>query len=131
MRLSLVAAGIALAVPFGAQSASAAPTGAVLLDYEYRAIPLDVGHRVVVECVATADPGKFDDIPVATAVTCRLGDMEPQSRALPGHQSVVVVEGTFLAPPTLCISGEAGFIDVTNADAYVATNSGSCPVIPL
>ena len=103
------------------------PSG-VLLTYEYHSVPLDYGYVVVVACNASADPGDYEDIPVATEVSCSLGTATSR-QALPGREAVTTITSAVLGPITLCLSGEAAFINATTRRVEVAASGPECTTL--
>ena len=130
MRHLLLAAAVAVTVPLGAAPASAADPAGVVLTYSLHKVPHDAGYLVVAVCNATADPGKLEDIPMATVVTCRMSGLE-DTKGMPGREAFAAVHGSFLTTVTICVSGEAVFVDQAASDLVVASATLPCHDVTL
>jgi hypothetical protein len=123
-----IAALLAGLVTLPALPAHADTPSDVLLTYEYHSVPLDYGYVVAVVCNASADPGDYEDIPVATEVSCSLGTATAR-QALPGREAVTTITSAVLGPITLSLSGEAAFINVSTGRVEVVARGPECTTL--
>jgi hypothetical protein len=125
MRAIVVATASMLLFPLGMGTARAEDRD-VLLSYELHVVPLDAGYQVIAVCNASADPDGIEDQPVATVVTCSVGGVE-RNQGMPGRESFVVVSPTVTGfPVTVCISGQAGFVNPLTDDLEVVSKGPVC-----
>ena len=128
-RLFLLAAGLVVAVPFGAP-AHAAGTNWVALGYEHHLVALDSGFEVVVLCNASALTSDQATVPVATNVSCSVNGIEA-NQAMPGRESYTTVSATVVAPYTICISGQAAFVDPVANEIAIPSAGPDCEIWPI
>ena len=129
-RLFLLAAGIAIAIPFGVPAHADTPTDWVELGYERQLVPLDSGYEVAVLCDASALTNDQTHVAVATSVECSVNGFK-SARAMPGRESYVVVNATVTGPYTVCISGQAAFVHPVDSDTVVPSAGPQCQTWPL
>lgn len=125
MRQVILASGLFLAAPLGAAPAGAAEPVGVLLSYDTTIVPFDSGYHVVVTCNATADPGKLEDIPMATVVACSVNQMA-RNQGVPGREALTTINATIATTATVCVSGQATFIDAASNDLSLASAGPWC-----
>ena len=136
MRHVLLAAGLVLAVPPGTTPAVAEEAG-VRVTYEPRVVSLNSGYLVAVLCNATADPGRLEQVALATVVTCTVNDETIERRGnqgMPGPEAFAEVPGSFAgeAEVTVCVSGQAVFADLSTRHlVFVATPVPVCSPLQL
>lgn len=134
MRHLLLAAGMMLTAAIGAVPASAEPPG-VLLSYDVLAVvPFDSGYLVAVSCNASADPGKTEDVPLGTVVSCTLRDQRTSvsgNQGMPGREAFVVVHATFSQEVEVCLSGQAAFADVSSSNLTLVEAGPVCHEVPI
>jgi hypothetical protein len=74
-------------------------------------VPLDSGFEVVVACNAAATSGTVTEVAAATVVRCSV-DGRSAARGMPGGESYVTVDKTVAGSSyTVCVSGQAAFVD--------------------
>jgi hypothetical protein len=125
----MLAAGMLAAIPLGAP-AHADGNNWVELGYERHVVPLDSGFVVVVLCNASALTADQAAIPLATAVSCAVNGISA-NRANPGREAFVTVDATVVGPYTVCISGQAAFVNPVTNDISVPTAEPQCTTWPI
>lgn len=125
-RLFLLAAGIAAAIPFGAVPAHAEISAQIVLNYDRHLVPLDSGYELVVLCNASAISSDQTAVPTATAVSCWVNNGSASSRAMPGPEAYAVTNATVVGPYTICISGQAAFVDPVTNEVAVPSEGPVC-----
>ena len=66
---------------------------------------------------------------MATVVTCNVNGME-KNRGVPGRESFAYVNGTVLAPITVCMTGEAAFVQAVSNRVVSASAGPQCEQLP-
>ena len=117
-----VAAAILSLLP--AMPASAAQDS-VEVGFETVVVPLDSGYVVLVLCNASAVTPDQTTVPLATVVSCSVNG-NTDNRAMPGRESYVAINAAVLGPYTVCVSGQAAFLDPLGNDFTLATEGEVC-----
>jgi hypothetical protein len=120
-------AALALAVtalPFPAR-AEAPPS--VRVSFAHQAVPLDTGWLVVVLCDAAAVPAS-GQVAVATEVRCTADGAEASAVA-PGGEAVTSLTFPVVGSATVCVYGEAAFLDAVAGHALTASRGPECATL--
>jgi hypothetical protein len=125
-RLTLLVAGIAVAVPLGVPAhADVASDSWVTTGYATTVVPLDSGYEVIVLCDASSGSSDQAAVPVATSIWCSVNG-QSMSRAMPGRESYVTVNATVVGPYTVCTQGQAAFVQPVKNEIGVPTTGPTC-----
>lgn len=116
-----------LAAAAGTAPAHAEGPSTVRLSYHHYSVPLDAGSLVVVVCGASAALGPAQ-VAVVTEVRCSAGGAEA-SAVLPGGEAVTAVVTPVLGSTTVCVYGEAVFVDAVGGVVRAVSRGPECATL--
>lgn len=125
-RLLAAAAALVALAPLSPAHADSEPT--VWVTYSYHSVPLDAGYLVFVVCEADAVPGTPTQVAVATDVRCSVG-LSADKAAYPGGQAVTVLAVPVVGSATVCVSGDAAFVDPVAGHVFHASSGSQCDTL--
>ncbi len=127
-RILTILLAVATSAP-GLSGPVAADEPAVNVSHRAEIVEVDNGHLVAALCQAQADPGNPAQVAVDTLVVCDVNGTV-RRQVMPGGDAAVVVRVAVVPPITVCVYGEADFVDVVD-DVLVAVSGGpACVTYP-